>query len=231
MIAHSLSSVYYWLYSMKDILSCTAGIFVLNVCLLWAGPRPKIPFPTRPHFVCKYCRPGNNLNLHIVDLGPNGYITLSYSIALLSLVLTGHLSCTVQVPAHNLDIKTQSTTPSSTSPYGSNPAAFNSSQRSRHLSSSDSSIGGGGNFSSMAVVDRHRHCSSSSSSSPYAAVATAPGAGNSSRSRARHTSSSSSLGGRYSSSPQSEDAGGGNNGEAMNSGRRRTRDRHNIDIW
>jgi hypothetical protein len=33
----------------------------LNFCLRWAGPRPHIPFPSRPHIVCKFSRHGDNL--------------------------------------------------------------------------------------------------------------------------------------------------------------------------
>ncbi len=37
--------------------------FFLLVCLRWAGPRPHIPFPSRPHFVCKFSRHGDNLSV------------------------------------------------------------------------------------------------------------------------------------------------------------------------
>jgi hypothetical protein len=32
------------------------------ICLCWPGPRPHIGFPLRPHFVCKFCRHGDNLS-------------------------------------------------------------------------------------------------------------------------------------------------------------------------
>ncbi len=35
----------------------------LKICLRWAGPRPHIPFPSRPHFVCKFSRHGYNLSV------------------------------------------------------------------------------------------------------------------------------------------------------------------------
>jgi hypothetical protein len=31
--------------------------------LRWVGPRPHIPFPSRPHFVCKFSRHGDNLSV------------------------------------------------------------------------------------------------------------------------------------------------------------------------
>ena len=128
----------------------------------------------------------------------------------------------VQVPAHNLasDVRAfnnnshqPSTSTTSSSSSSSNPIATYGGGRSRHLSSSDSSGGGPHHHQPPVigpVVDRHRHCSSSSSSSPYAALG--------GRSRAPHTTTSL---GRYSSSPQSEDAAEGSGVE--NSGRRRTR--------
>ncbi len=37
--------------------------FFKNICLRWAGPQPHIPFPSRPHFVCKFSRHGDNLSV------------------------------------------------------------------------------------------------------------------------------------------------------------------------
>jgi hypothetical protein len=34
----------------------------LKICLHWAGPRPHIQFPSRPHFVCKFCPRGENIS-------------------------------------------------------------------------------------------------------------------------------------------------------------------------
>jgi hypothetical protein len=34
-----------------------------RICLRWAGPRPHIPFPSRPPFVCKFSRHGDNLSV------------------------------------------------------------------------------------------------------------------------------------------------------------------------
>jgi hypothetical protein len=38
-------------------------IFYFLICLRWAGPWPHIPFPSRPHFVCKFSRHGDNLSV------------------------------------------------------------------------------------------------------------------------------------------------------------------------
>jgi hypothetical protein len=43
-------------------MTCFKYLF-FNICLRWAGPRPHIPFPSRPHFVCKFSRHGDNLSV------------------------------------------------------------------------------------------------------------------------------------------------------------------------
>ncbi len=46
--------------SIKDwrwSLSCVHFFFMFS---RWAGPRPHIPFPSRPHFVCKFSRHGSS---------------------------------------------------------------------------------------------------------------------------------------------------------------------------
>ena len=37
--------------------------FLFKFWLHWAGPLPHIPFPSRPHFVCKFSRHGDNLSV------------------------------------------------------------------------------------------------------------------------------------------------------------------------
>jgi hypothetical protein len=41
---------------------CAPNLF-FKICLLWAAPRPHTPFPSRPHFVCKFSRHENNLSV------------------------------------------------------------------------------------------------------------------------------------------------------------------------
>ncbi len=37
-----------------------ANFFYFFYVFRWAGPRPHIPFPSRPHFVCKFSRHGSS---------------------------------------------------------------------------------------------------------------------------------------------------------------------------
>jgi hypothetical protein len=45
------------------VLQVQSKIFFSSFFLRWAGPRPHIPFPSRPHFLCKFCCHGDNLSL------------------------------------------------------------------------------------------------------------------------------------------------------------------------